>query len=403
VRNVSYVGHVPPKLAIVATHPIQYYAPWFACLARHSGLDIRVFYLWDFGVAAHVDRGFQVPVTWDVPLLEGYSHEFVKNRSRKPGTAGYFGLWNPGLPRRVRSWQPDAVLLTAYNYASIGHFLLRRRAGDAPLIFRGDSHRLAPRSGWREFVKRGLIAAVFRRFSAALYVGSANREYFLQHGVPAQRLFYAPHAVDNERFFAARAAAEAAAPAWKRSLGIPEDHRVVLFAGKFEEKKRPLDLLRAFRDARLEKTSLLYVGSGPLEAAMRAAAAGMSDVFFSPFRNQSEMPLAYAACDLFVLPSFGPSETWGLAVNEAMCMGRPVIASDHVGCARDLVLPGETGLSFPAGDAGALGAALRSALAEPARLKAWGARANEHIRGFSYENATAGLLAALRFLQVAAS
>ena len=389
-----------PKLAVVATHPIQYYAPWFAHLARQARLAVRVFYLWDFGVAAHVDQGFMAPVRWDVPLLDGYEHEFVANRSSRPGTNRYCGLWNPALARQVRAYAPDAVLLTAYNYASIGYFLTRWNTKDAPLVFRGDSHRLVPRRGLLEAAKRRLIAAIFRRFAAVLYAGTANREYFELHGVPAGRLFHCPHAVDNERFFAARVTAEAAAPALRRSLGIPVDHRVVLFAGKFEEKKRPLDLLRAFFEARLERVSLLYVGSGRLESELRAAAAGQANVFFSPFRNQSLMPETYAACDLFVLPSHGFAETWGLAVNEAMCMGRPVIVSDHVGCARDLVVPGETGRVFPAGDVAALRQALQSAFADPERLKYWGAKAAVHVRQYSYENATAGLLAALRYLRV---
>jgi glycosyltransferase involved in cell wall biosynthesis len=394
------LGAGSPRLAIVATHPIQYYAPWFARLAQRADLAVRVYYLWDFGFTAQVDKGFRVPISWDVPLLEGYEHEFITNRSTNPGTSDYFGLWNPDLPRRLRAWQPDVVLLTAYNYASIGHLLLRWGKHDAPLMFRGDSHRLVPRSGMMELAKRGLIAATFRRFAAALYVGSANREYFRQHGVTEERLFHSPHAVDNQRFFSMRNLAEAEAPKWKRSLGIPQDHRVVLFAGKFEEKKRPLDLLRAFLDARLERMSLLYVGSGRQEGELRAAAAGHKDVHIAPFRNQSLMPATYAACDLFVLPSFGPAETWGLAVNEAMCMGRPAIVSDHVGCAQDLVIAGETGLRFRAGDIAALREALRTAFADPQRLKAWGERARTHIRSFSYEQATAGLVGALRYLRI---
>src|SRR5262249_5607505 len=151
--------------------------------------------------------------------------------------------------------------------------------------------------------------------------------------------------------------------------------RLILFAGKYEEKKRPLDLLRAFTDARLEGVSLLFVGSGELEEELRANAAGRRNIYFAAFQNQSRMPTVYAACDLFVLPSYGPSETWGLAVNEAMCMGRAVVVSDHVGCARDLVLPGETGLVFRAGDVNALAQSLRSAFSDPARLKLWGERA----------------------------
>lgn len=388
------------KLAIVATHPIQYYAPWFASLALQAGIAVKVFYLWNFGVAAHVDEGFLAPVQWDVPLLDGYEHEFVENRSPSAGTGHFFGLWNPALARRVRAYAPDAVLLTAYNYASILYFLLRWSAKDAPLLLRGDSHRLVPRQGMVEAAKHRLIATIFRRFAALLYVGSANREYFALHGVAPERLFHSPHAVDNERFFAAQASAEAGAVKWKRSLGIPDGHSVVLFAGKFEEKKRPLDLLQAFLAAGLERSTLLYVGSGPQETQLRSAAAGRPDVHVVPFRNQSLMPQTYAAADIFVLPSFGPAESWGLAVNEAMCMARPVIASDHVGCARDLVIPGETGITFPAGDVAALCAALRKALADPARLKAWGEHAQARIRSYSYAQASAGLIEALRFLRI---
>lgn len=392
-----------PKLAIVATHPIQYYAPWFAHLARGTGLELRVFYLWDFGVADRMDEGFGVPVRWDIPLLQGYDHEFVKNRSPWPGTDHFFGLWNPGLPRRLREFAPGAVLLTAYNYATFGLLLARWSRDGAPLIFRGDSHRLVLRSGPIGAAKRALVANVFRRFSAFLYVGSANRDYFSHHGVPDARLFHAPHAVDNSRFMGQRDEAEADARAWRRELGIAKEHRVVLFAGKFEEKKRPLDLLRAFVGANIDGASLLFVGSGPLDRELRAGAAGHRRVYVAPFQNQSLMPRVYAAADLLVLPSYGPSETWGLAVNEAMCMGRPAIVSDHVGCARDLVISGETGLVFRAGDIGALRDALQTALQDDARLKRWGEAARRRVEVFSYDKATAGLLSALEFVGTTAT
>src|SRR5437764_6735077 len=122
----------------------------------------------------------------------------------------------------------------------------------------------------------------------------------------------------------------------------------------FEDKKLPLDLLEAFRrfsekrgqrsEVRGQKeegggrnVALLFVGSGTLETELRSRAATTANVFFAPFQNQTEMPRTYAASDLFVLPSLGPEESWGLAVNEALCLSRPVIVSDHVGCGPDLV------------------------------------------------------------------
>ena len=133
---------------------------------------------------------------------------------------------------------------------------------------------------------------------------------------------------------------------------------------------------------------------------MRKEAAGNQDIVFVPFQNQSAMPRAYMLGDVFVLPSYGSGETWGLAVNEAMCMGRPIIVSDQVGCAQDLVHPRRNGLIFPAGDIPALGAALREALSDSNQLNTWGKQSREIIENYSYKQATEGLVEALEFVRV---
>jgi glycosyltransferase involved in cell wall biosynthesis len=389
---------VTARLAIVTTHPVQYYAPWFRHLAGTAGLDVRAFYLWDFGVSGRVDPTFGVPITWDVPLLDGYAHEFVPNVSRRPGTGHYRGIDNPDLPARLRAFDPTAVLCIGYNFATFGRLLRSWDRARSPLVLRGDSHRLVPRWGPKAWLKRQLVSAAFRRFAAFLYVGRANRAYYRLHGVTDDRLFFSPHAIDNDRFTAAGESAAREAQAWRTELGIPAGATVVLFAGKFETKKRPLDLLAAYRAARPPGTALLFVGSGPLEAALREAAAGAEDVFFAPFQNQSRMPRTYAAGDVLVLPSFGPGETWGLCVNEAMCLARPAIVSSHVGCGPDLIAPGETGWTFPAGDTAALAACLTAACCDGAALRRAGAAARERVRGYDYAAATNGLTQCLERL-----
>ena len=389
-------SHAPERqrLAIVTSHPIQYNAPWFRHLAAQSSLLVRVFYLWDYGVKPSFDPGFQQMIQWDIPLLAGYQYSFVPNKSMRPGTYGFLGLWNPSIVQHVNAYEPSAILMLGYNFATCIYLVLRAR--HTPLIFRGDSHRLVRGTGLGELVRRKLISLVFRQFSAFLYVGQANYEYFRYHGVPEKKLFRAPHCVENDRFFSSAASAAADAVEWRQLLGIPREDAVVLFAGKLESKKRPLDLLRAFEEAGLHSTSLLFVGSGPLEQQLRAAARGNPRIFFASFQNQSLMPRTYAMGDVFVLPSFGRSETWGLAVNEAMCMSRPVIVSDHVGCARDLVVPYQNGLVFPAGDVQALTRCLQEALSDRSRLQTWGERSREMIEDYSYVQATRGLLEAMR-------
>jgi glycosyltransferase involved in cell wall biosynthesis len=121
-------------------------------------------------------------------------------------------------------------------------------------------------------------------------------------------------------------------------------------------------------------------------------------VRFLPFANQSEMPSRYLLADLFVLPSKGDFETWGLAVNEAMHMGVPCLVSDRVGCQRDLVTQGETGWVFDAMDPHALGRSLSVALSEldsPTRKQEICRAVKQRISGYTYVQTTIGLVSAL--------
>jgi glycosyltransferase involved in cell wall biosynthesis len=140
---------------------------------------------------------------------------------------------------------------------------------------------------------------------------------------------------------------------------------------------------------------LLLVGSGPLEKEVTSLAAGDSRIVRAPFRNQSEMPATYAAGDVLVLPSRGRSETWGLAVNEAFCLGRPVIVSDAVGCHEDLVTPGRTGWIFRSGDRGALAKTLRSAWERRTERAQLAQAVRDQVDRYHYRETTAGLLQAL--------
>jgi glycosyltransferase involved in cell wall biosynthesis len=376
------------RLAVVVSHPTQYYSPWFAWLAAHTSLDLRVFYLWDFGVRAQRDPQFGTAFAWDRDLLAGHAHEFVPNRARDPGTHHFNGLDNPGLPARLRAWAPGAVLLFGYKYRTHLRLILRP---PAPLVFRGDSHLLgrpAPRG-----LKRWLLARVFARFAAFTYVGAANRVYFRAYGVPESRLFFAPHCVDADHFVATPAV-RAAAAALRAELGLGR-RRVVLFAGKLVPAKQPGELLAAFQALAPREAALVFVGSGEEAARLRAAAAARPDlpVHFLPFANQSEMPARLLLADVFALPSRGLYETWGLAVNEAMQLGRPCLVSDRVGCQQDLVTDGETGWVFRADDPVHLREKLAAALA--ADLDTFRPQVARRIAGYTYAAAGAGLLGAL--------
>jgi glycosyltransferase involved in cell wall biosynthesis len=389
----------PCRLAVVLSHPTQYYSPWFRFVQAQGEVELRVFHLWDFGVTRKTDRQFGTALCWDVDLLSGYESEFVPNVATDPGTHHFRGLDNPDLTRRLAAWWPDAILLFGYTWRSHLRVVRWARFRGIPLLFRGDSHFIG--RGPPAWPKRLLLRLLYRQFSAFLTVGAANRDYFRALDVPESRLFFAPHAVDDSLFEPARADHQRAVEALRAELGLSTERTVILFAGKFLPAKQPVELLRAFIELRDPAATLLFVGDGPLREELRALDESHpdADVKFLPFANQSEMPARYLLADVFVLPSRGLYETWGLAVNEAMHMGVPALVSERVGCQRDLVTEGETGWVFRHDSTDELRAKLHVALKamrSPETAAAMRHRTRDRIAHYTYPRTTDGLLTALR-------
>lgn len=331
-------GHGRLRLAIVVSHPIQYYAPLYQRLAQRQDVELKVFFTWHAATAPVEDRGFRTPIAWDIPLIEGYPFELVPNRASDPGTHHFFGLYNPSLVPRVMAWCPDVVHITGWAWLS--HLLALRsfRRHGIPVLFRGDSHLLDENAhGPRWWLKRAALRRVFSWPAGFLVVGAANRSYYQAFDVDSSLLYTCPHSIDVLRFAEPANQFEDEAARWRLELGIAPEQCVLLFAGKFEHKKQPLELMRAVQALSHRDVVLVLVGGGELADEVNALAAGDRARFrLLPFQNQSRMPVVYRLGDLFVLPSaFG--ETWGLAVNEALACGRPALVSDRVGCARDVV------------------------------------------------------------------
>jgi glycosyltransferase involved in cell wall biosynthesis len=215
-----------------------------------------------------------------------------------------------------------------------------------------------------------LLRQLLRRADRLLYVGEANRQFYLAQGIAQERLAPAPHCVDNARFITAAAAARSERDRIREEWGIPAESFCFLFAGKFLAKKRPFDLISAAQHLRNrlhgKQIHLLWVGTGELGGQLRQACQIRFDAerggrvtdtnegnrptaTFVGFLNQSEISRAYVAADCLVLPS-DAKETWGLVVNEAMASGLPCIVSDACGCVEDLIQPIRPDLCYPVGD-----------------------------------------------------
>lgn len=344
-----------PRLGIVVTHPIQYQVPLYRHLAAQSAVEPIVFFLSEHGLAESFDPGFGRLVQYDVPMLGGYEHRLVRNRSPKPTLKGSWGVINPSLPGLIRCSHVDAILVHGYN--TISHWLAYCAAiySRVPYLLRGES-RPDGESKYHPklMVKRSVLRPLIQNAAACLAIGEENRNFYRSYGAQPQQMFFAPYSVDTERFSIAGARGQSHRMVMLRSLGLDPEIPVVLFAAKLQPWKRPLDVVMAI-DQLACPANLIMIGDGPLRTDVEQLASERPRMRALGFINQTQIAEWYGAADLFILPS--SHEPWGLAVNEAMAAGSVPIVSNTVGCATDLVTH-DVGWVYPSGNVGALADAI---------------------------------------------
>jgi glycosyltransferase involved in cell wall biosynthesis len=381
------------RVAIFATHPIQYQVPWFQALAQRPELALKV-YFGQVPDAIQQGVGFGVGFHWDIPMREGYESEVLQNVAERPVLGAFAGCDTPQVARTLREWGPDLAILTGWQSKMLVQAWWACVRLSVPRIMRGESNAMAKRPPWKHVAHRVWL----RGFDRFLAIGKANRDFYLQAGIPEARIHPCPYFVDNERFATAAGTLRARRSELRAKWSIPEHATCFLFCGKLIPKKHPLDLLRALERAVAAggPAHVLAVGDGELMAEARALAERERlPVTFAGFLNQTEIVGAYVAADCLVLPS-DTGETWGLVVNEAMACGIPAIVSDQVGCGPDLVRDGATGATFPMGDVEALARLLIDFSRDPVRLRALGATARDRVSAcYSVERAVEGTVAAI--------
>lgn len=341
-------------LAILTTHPIQYQVPLWQALARDGRIPFEIWYLTRHGIDVSYHPAFGKSFAWDLDLLSGYPHRFLT----VPPSASPDSFWKcraaENLGATIQAAGVTALWVNGWDVFGYWQAVWAAKKVGVEVWLRGESNDLARTPLWKRAIKRVVLGQLFRRVDRFLYIGSANRRLYEKFGIPKERLFPAPYAVDNERFAKQADAIRDQRSEIRKQWGIPEDAFCVLFCGKFIPKKRPLDLVKAAElllSSRPDlKVHLLFVGAGELGAQLRAncnvvfdaennqrsvVAAAKPPASFTGFLNQTEISRAYVAADCMVLPS-NCGETWGLVVNEAIASGLPCVVSDQCGCAEDL-------------------------------------------------------------------
>ncbi len=334
----------PVRLAVLAASPVYYQAALYRRVAADPHVDFTAIFASNSGIRPY-DGGYGRAVTWDVDALQGYRSVFLRKAGTNPTGGSFLALRDLDIVGELLRGRYEVLWLHGYN--SMTHVLAvaAQRLASGGVLFREEQTLLHPRPPWKTALKEFGLRALFRQ-GAALCIGTQNKRWFQHYGVPAERLFFTPYCVDNERMQAAAAELRGRKEELRRAFGMDDAAGpVIVTVGRLIPKKQPLFLLDAFKHVRSHRQCcLLVVGAGELEGRMRRKVEqeAIPDVVFAGFLNQTAVPRAYACADIFALAS-REHETWGLVVNEAMNFALPVVVSDRVGCATDLVRQGRNG------------------------------------------------------------
>jgi glycosyltransferase involved in cell wall biosynthesis len=336
------------RVTVVSPEPTPYRAPLFD---RIAGLvELTVIY----AARTVAGREWSVEPKHRAVFLRGVSLPGARRvvRHDYPLT--------PGIFRKLAEARPDVVVVSGWTTFASQAALAWCRARRIPYVLLVESHDLERRAGWRRAVKRAVVPGLVRGAASILVVGSAARDSMIAHGAPPERVRIFANTIDVERWVARAESLER----------TPHEDVLVLSVGR-DVPDKGFDILRA-----------------------ACARANLNLVLVSGGQSEDDLAQIYVDTDVFALLS--RHEPWGVVVNEAAASGLPLVLSDRVGAAYDLLRDGENGFFVPAEDVGAAAAALRKLASDPDLRRRMGARSRELVRGWGYEPSVENFVAAVR-------
>jgi len=354
-------------------------------LAERPELDLTVVY------AAHAvqQRAWEVELGHRAVLLDG---------RRVPGASRLLRHDYPlstGVFRALKDARPGVVVVSGWStFASQATIAWCRRHG-VPYVLLVESNERDARPGWRRAVKGAVVPAVVGGAAEVFVVGTLARESMLARGVDPERVSVVANTVDVERL--AREADELAPrrDVLRGEVGVEPEDVAVLSVARLALEKGLDTLVRAVHAAGNPRLVLLVAGSGPERERLASLADRLGvRLVLLPDVPWERIVERYVVADVFALLS--RHEPWGVVVNEAAACGLPLVLSDRVGAAYDLLEDGRNGVLVPADDAAAAGVALRDLAADPDRRSRAGAASRELVRGWGYEPSTENFVRVVR-------
>ena len=373
------------RVAAVFPEPTPYRAPLLDRVAARPDVDLTVIY------AAETVAGR----TWRIDPR----HRAVFLRgARVPGAREILHHdypVNPGVTRALARARPDVVVVSGWSTFAAQAAIVWCRLRRVPYVLVVESHDDGPRPGWRRQVKGAVVPRVVEGSSGVLVTGTLARRSMVARGAPPERVRVFANTIDVEEFGARADRLARRRHDLRHELGAGPEDVVVLSVARLAPEKGLDVLIHAVAEADDPRLLLVLAGEGP-ERERLEDLAGVRGVrlTLAGDREWERIVEMYVAADVFALLS--EREPWAVVVNEAAACGLPLVLSDRVGAAHDLLRAGENGFLVGAADVDAASVALRSLAADPDLRRAFGTRSRELAQDWGYGPSVTGFLAAVR-------
>ncbi len=375
----------PLRVAAVFPEPTPYRTPLLDRISALPEIDLTVLY----AARTVARRTWRIEPTHRAVYLRGL---------RLPGAdrlVRHDYPFTPGIVGALSEARPQVVVVSGWSTFAAQAALAWCEVKDVPYVLVVESHDEGPRPGWRRAVKGTVVPPVVQRAAGILVTGTLARDSMLARGAAPERVHLFANTVDVEDFAMRAEWLQGRREALRRELGAHESDVAVLCVARLGPEKRLDVLVRAVAAADEPNLVLVLAGDGPerqdlvqLAGELGVRLALLGDV------DWGRIVELYVAADVFALLS--ERETWAVVVNEAAACGLPLVLSDRVGAAHDLLRDGENGTLVPAGDVDTAAGALRELARDPELRRAQGARSRELARDWGYGPSVEGFLDAVR-------
>jgi glycosyltransferase involved in cell wall biosynthesis len=292
----------------------------------------------------------------------------------------------------------DVLVIGGWSLLATQLAIVWARTHNVPYLLISENHFREPRPRWVQRVKGLVLPRIVPQAKGHLVTGRLAREHQLHYGAESDSITVFPNTVDVDTYGRSIDELRARGAEIRAQLGIPGEAVVVAHVGRLMDIKAPDEALEATARARTRTNARLHLviaGNGPLRSSLerRAAELGMP-VTFAGFRSSTALLEIYAITDIFVL--FSRREAWGIVVNEAAAAGLPLVLTDRVGAAADILEPGANGELVASGDIdGEADAIARLAGDDDLRAR-YGRRSRELIASWGYDPSVQSFFAAIQ-------